>query len=568
MEKIWLKSYPSYAPADVDVDAYPSLVALVDAVCARFPGRAAFANQGASITYQVLDELSRHFCAYLQQQAGVAKGDRIALMMPNLLQYPVALLGALRAGCTVVNVNPLYTARELQDQLADSGASCIVVLENFAHTLQEALPAVPMRTVITTRVGDMLHFPRALLTNFVVAHVRHMVPPWHIEGAVAFDDAIRAGAGMRPGQAQLNGSDVAFFQYTGGTTGIPKAAVLTHANMVANVLQTEAWVGGVLKQSQETAIIPLPLYHIFALTCMLTFMKIAATNVLVTDPRDWPAFVKVLKQSRPTIIIGVNTLFNALLNAPGIEQAATGTLKVAVAGGMAVQRSTAEKWQARFGVPMIEGYGLTEASPIVCANPLDSPAFTGMIGLPIPSTEVAILDDAGEELALGQLGEICVRGPQVMQGYWNKPEETAKVFTADGWLRTGDMGVMDERGYVKLLDRKKDMIVVSSFKVFPNEVEQVAAMLPGVQEVAAIPAPDEHSGEVVKLVVVKKDPALSAEQLIEHCKRYLTAYKVPKYVVFRDHPLPKSNIGKILRRVVIDEERLAGQHGKIDPEHA
>lgn len=554
MEKIWLKSYPSYVPAEVDVAAYPSLVALFEAVCARFPERIAFVNQGASISYRALDELARHFCNYLQQKAGLVKGERIALMMPNLLQYPVALFGALRAGCTVVNTNPLYTARELQYQLADSGATCIVILENFAHTLQDVLPLTPVHKVITTRVGDMLHFPRALITNFVVAHVKHMVPHWHIDGAVSFDHAIHAGAALQPREQPLKSADLAFLQYTGGTTGVPKGAVLSHGNLVANVLQTEAWVKGALREGEETAVIPLPLYHIFALTCTFAFMKLAATNVLVTNPRDRPAFVKLIRQARPSAIIGVNTLFRALLDTPGIEQAATGTLKVAVAGGMAVQRAIAEQWKARFGTTLTEGYGLTEASPIVCANRLDIGSFTGAIGLPIPSTEVAILNDAGAELAIGEFGEIAVRGPQVMQGYWNKPEESAHVFTGEGWLRTGDMGVMDEHGYVRLLDRKKDMINVSGFKVFPNEVEDVVALHPGVLEAVAIPAFDERAGEVVKLVVVKKDPALSADDLLEHCSRNLTAYKVPKYIVFRDNPLPKSNIGKTLRRVVSDEE--------------
>jgi long-chain acyl-CoA synthetase len=554
VEKIWLKSYAPEVPAQVDVRQFDSLPAMLESVCTRFAALPAFTNQGAVITYRELDALSRQLAAYLQHGAGLAKGERVALMMPNLLQSPVAFFGVLRAGCVVVNTNPLYTARELRHQLADSGATCIIVLENFAHTLQEVLADTAVRTVITTRVGDLLHFPRAQITNFVVKHVKHMVPDWHIAGALALPDVLARGADLSLDPVPWCADDLALLQYTGGTTGVPKAAMLTHGNMVANVLQTVAWVAGVLEDGAETAIIPLPLYHVFALIGMLTFLKLGANNVLITNPRDMKGFVKALKHTKFSAIIGVNTLFKALLNAPDIGQANTSGLKVAIAGGMAVQRAVAAKWQEVFGVPIIEGYGLTETSPIACANPLNIREYTGMIGLPVPSTDVAILDDGGQPMALGALGEICIRGPQVMKGYWNKPEETANVFTADGWLRTGDMGVMDARGFVKLLDRKKDVIVVSGFKVFPNEVEDVAAMHPGVLEVVAIAAADERSEHVVKIVVVKKDPALTAEALIAHCKHFLTGYKVPKYVVFRDSPLPKSNIGKILRRVVKDEE--------------
>jgi long-chain acyl-CoA synthetase len=557
MQKPWLRSYPPQIPAEVDTAAFASLGALMAPVCAAYPERAAFVNQGASLSFHRFDQQARHFSAYLQHGAGLRQGERVAIMLPNLLQYPIALFGALGAGCVVVNTNPLYTARELQRQLADSGASCILVLENFAHILQQVLADTAVRTVVTTKVGDLLHLPRALLTNFVLEHVRHMVPEWHIDGALEFDEALRRGAVLPAAQAAPARADPALLQYTGGTTGVPKAAVLTHANLVANVLQTEAWVKGVLVRGEETAVIPLPLYHIFALTCMLTFMRLAATNVLVTNPRDLPAFIKEIRHARPSAIIGVNTLFRALLDAPGVEQAATGSLKLAVAGGMALQRSVAERWQQRFGVPVTEGYGLTETSPIVCANRLDAGQFTGAIGLPIPSTEVAILDDTGAPLPLGETGEICVRGPQVMQGYWHNPEETARVFTADGWLRTGDMGAMDEQGYIRLLDRKKDVIVVSGFKVFPNEVEEVAVMHPGVLEAAAIGVADERAGQVVKLVVVRNDPQLTAAALLAHCKQNLTAYKVPRYIEFRDQPLPKSNIGKILRRLVSAEENLA-----------
>lgn len=557
MQKIWLQSYPSNVPAEIDVGEFASLKAVLEQTCRRYGDLPAFSNLGAAITYRQLEQLSRAFAAYLQNVAGLAKGDRIAIMMPNLLQYPVALFGALRAGCIVVNTNPLYTARELQHQLEDSGAVAIVVLDHFAHTVQEVLGNCSVRHVITTRIGDLLHFPKAQIANFVVKRIKHMVPEWHIDGAVAFPDALKRGADTTLADVPLHADDTAFLQYTGGTTGVPKGAILTHGNLVANLQQTKAWVKDVLKEGEETAIIPLPLYHVFALTGMLVFFKLGANNVLITNPRDIPAFIKELKHTKFSVLIGVNTLFNALLNAPGIEEVDTTQVKVVVAGGMAVQRAVAERWHQVFGVPIIEGYGLTETSPIACANPLNIDEYTGAIGLPVPSTEVAILDDGGNEMAVGELGEICIRGPQVMKGYWNKPEETAHVFARDGWLRTGDMGFMNEHGYIKLVDRKKDVIVVSGFKVFPNEVEDVVVMHPGVLEAAAIAAADEHSDQAVKIVVVRKDPALTADALIEHCRKNLTAYKVPKYVVFRDQPLPKSNIGKILRRIVKEEEEQA-----------
>ncbi|HZW13556.1 MAG TPA: AMP-binding protein [Noviherbaspirillum sp.] len=554
MHKPWLQSYPSKVPAEIDLEEFSSLKALLEQACLRYGDLPAFTNLGASITYRQLEQLSRAFAAYLQKTVGLARGDRVAIMMPNLLQYPVALFGALRAGCVVVNTNPLYTARELQHQLEDSGAVAIVVLDHFAHTVQEVLPCSSVRHVITTRLGDLLHFPKAQLANFVVKHVKHMVPEWHIDGAISFHDVLKRGADMVFEDVLLQREDTAFLQYTGGTTGVPKGAILTHGNLVANLQQTEAWVKGVLTPKEETSIIPLPLYHVFALTATLAFFKLGANNVLITNPRDIPAFIKELKHTRFSALIGVNTLFNALLNAPGIEEVDATHVKVVVAGGMAVQRSVAKRWHEVFGVPIVEGYGLTETSPIACANPLDINEYTGMIGLPLPSTEAAILDDDGNELSTGALGEICIRGPQVMKGYWNKPDETAHVFARGGWLRTGDMGCMDERGYIKLVDRKKDVIVVSGFKVFPNEVEDVVVMHPGVLEAAAIGAADEHSDQAVKIVVVRKDPALTADALLEHCKQNLTAYKVPKYIVFREQPLPKSNIGKILRRVVKEEE--------------
>jgi long-chain acyl-CoA synthetase len=558
MNRIWLRSYPAGVPPDIDAERFASLPELFAWVCGHFRDGPAFSNQGATIDWLRLDAQSRCFAAYLQHEAGLRKGDRIALMLPNLLQYPVALFGALRAGCVVVNVNPLYTPRELQHQLADSGATAIVVLDNFAHTLEQAKPATPVRHVITTRVGDMLPFPKAQIVNLIVKHVRHMVPEWHIPGAVRFTDALRKGEGLSLDPVALTGDDTAFLQYTGGTTGVPKGAVLSHRNILANVEQTAAWVAGVLEEGKETAIIPLPLYHVFALTATLTFCRLGAHVVLITNPRDIAGFIKELRHTPFSVMIGVNTLFNALLNAPDLREVNTSGVKLVVAGGMAVQRAVAEKWQKVFGTPLIEGYGLTETSPIVCANPIDLDHFSGAVGLPLPSTDVAILDDNGDELPLGANGEIGVRGPQVMQGYWNMPEETANVFTEGGWLRTGDIGCLTDTGYVKVIDRKKDVIVVSGFKVYPNEVEDVVAMHPGVLEAAAIRATDEHSDEVVKIVVVRRDPSLTAQDLVEHCKKYLTPYKVPKRVVFRSDPLPKSPIGKILRRVVGDEQAKAG----------
>ena len=559
MQKIWLNNYPAGVPAEIDPERFSSLNDLLTWICGHFGDLPAFSNQGATISWKRLDLLSRNFAAYLQHDVGLRKGDRLAIMLPNLLQYPVALFGAFRAGAIVVNINPQYTARELQHQLADSGARAIIVLDNFAHTLEQVQPLTTVHHVITTRVGDMLHFPKAQIVNLVVKHVRHMVPEWHIGGAVSFRDALERGEAHTLEEVPLDRFDTAFLQYTGGTTGVPKGAILSHGNMVANIEQTAAWVTGVLQEGRETVVIPLPLYHVFALTATLTFCRLGAHIVLITDPRNMPAFIRELRHTPFSVMIGVNTLFNTLLNAPELRQLKPAGVKLVVAGGMAVQRAVAERWQQVFGVPLIEGYGLTETSPIVCANPLDLDHFSGTIGLPLPSTEVAIMDDDGNELPPGGSGEICVRGPQVMQGYWNMADETERVFhRGTGWLRTGDIGVMDEHGYTKLIDRKKDIIVVSGFKVYPNEVEDVVALHPGVFEVAAIRAADEHSDEVVKIVVLRRDPQLTAEALIDYCRKTLTGYKVPRYVVFRDSPLPKSNIGKILRRVVMQEEAALG----------
>jgi long-chain acyl-CoA synthetase len=550
MKRIWLEQYPAGIAGEVDVHQYSSLKEILETSCRRFADLPAYSNMGTVITYRALDDASHAFGAYLQKAAGMKRGDRIAIMLPNVLQYPVALFGALRAGFTVVNTNPMYTPRELEHQLNDSGATAIVVLENFAGTLQQVIARTQVKTVITTQVGDLFPTAKRLLTNFVVKHVKKMVPGWRIGGAVDLPGALRAGRARTLEDVTLGPDDIAFLQYTGGTTGVAKGAVLTHGNLVANLQQVSAWIARDLVDGKETAVIPLPLYHVYALTSNLVFMKIGAHCVLITNPRDLPVFIKTLKGLRFTAIIGVNTLYNALLNAAAFAEVDLRNLKLASAGGMAVQRAVAERWKKLTGVPLVEGYGLTETSPVAISNALNIKDWTGTIGVPIPSTEVALLDEDEKELGLDEVGEICIRGPQVMKGYWNRPDETSKVFTREGWLRTGDMGFIDARGYVHITDRKKDMIIVSGFKVFPNEIEDVVAMHPGVLEVAAIGAEDAKSGQVVKIVVVPKDPALTAADLIAHCRQHLTGYKVPKLVELRSEPLPKTNIGKILRRAL------------------
>jgi long-chain acyl-CoA synthetase len=548
MHKPWLVQYPAGVPAEIDVGAFASLKDVLTSCCGRFADLPAYNSMGTVLSFRQLDEASRAFAAYLQKVAGLKRGDRVALMMPNLLQYPVALFGVLRAGMVVVNVNPLYTARELEHQLKDSGATAIVVVENFAHTLAQVIGSTPLRTVVTTQVGDLLPPLKRLLTNAVVKHVKKMVPPWRLPGSVDFRSALAAGRRQPPDEVSLAREDLAFLQYTGGTTGVAKGTMLTHGNMVANVLQVAAWVLPNLKDGEETVVIPLPLYHVFALTGCLSFFTKGAQTVLVANPRDMPAFLQTLRQVPFSAIIGVNTLFRALLDAPGFAEVDLSRLKLAVAGGMAVQHVVAHRWKERTGVPLVEGYGLTETAPVAIANPVTIQEWSGQIGVPLPSTDVGILDDAGQPVELGQVGEICLRGPQVMKGYWNRPAETAEVFTADGWLRTGDMGIMDERGGIRLTDRKKDMIVVSGFKVFPNEVEDVLTMHPGVLEAGAIGVPDERAGEAVKVVVVRQDPNLTEAELLAHCKQHLTGYKMPRIIEFRTEPLPKSTIGKILRR--------------------
>jgi len=548
VEKIWLKSYPAGVPAEIDVDQFRSLGDLFEKSVAQFSQRDAFYCMGKTITYAELDALSARFGAFLQGELGLAKGARVALMMPNVLQYPVALYGALRAGYTVVNVNPLYTARELEHQLKDAGVEAIVILENFAHTLQSVIGKLSLRHVVVTRLGELLGFPKGAIVDFVVRRIRKMVPAWSLPGSVRFSDALQRGARHALKPVDVGHEDIAFLQYTGGTTGMAKGAVLTHRNIIANMQQAHAWIRPVVREGQEIIITALPLYHIFSLTAnCLTFFKVGATNILITNPRDIPGFVKELAKHRFTAITGVNTLFNALLNNPDFAKLDFSSLHVSLGGGMAVQQAVAERWKKVTGVALVEAYGLTETSPAVTLNPLDLKEFNHAIGLPISSTDISIRDDDGVEQPVGQRGELCVRGPQVMRGYWNRPEETARVFTSDGYLRTGDIAVIDAAGFITLVDRKKDMILVSGFNVYPNEVEDVVASHPGVLEVAAVGVPDERSGEAVKVFVVRKDPALTAEALIAHCRKELTGYKVPHHVEFRDE-LPKSNVGKILRR--------------------
>jgi len=554
MDKPWLKSYPAGMPAEIDVNEYASIREILERACERFGDRPAYSNLGVTLTYSDLDRMSRQFGAYLQSLPGLKKGERVAIMMPNLLQYPVAMFGALRAGMTVVNVNPLYTARELQHQLDDAGARAIVVVENFAHTLQHALDKTPVEHVITTRIGDLCPVPKRWIVNFVVGKVKKMVPNWRIDGATDFLTAMRRGASAALKPVPLHHDDLAFLQYTGGTTGTPKGAQLTHGNIVANLQQASTWIARDLEQGQETIIAALPLYHIFCLTAnILTFMKYGGHNILITNPRDLPGFVEELRKWRFTAITGVNTLFNALMNTPGFDRIDFSKLKLALGGGAAIQRPVAERWKQLTGRPLIEAYGLTETSPAVCINPLSLKEFNGSIGLPVPSTEVSIRDDDGKEVPLNEVGEICIRGPQVMKGYWNMPEETAKAITPDGWLKTGDMGYMNDAGYVFITDRKKDMILVSGFNVYPNEVESIVALLPEVLECAAVGVHDEKSGEAVKIVIVKKDPALTAEAVTAYCRKHLAGYKVPKLVEFRSE-LKKSPIGKVLRRELRDPE--------------
>ncbi|MBR0877469.1 long-chain acyl-CoA synthetase [Bradyrhizobium japonicum] len=557
MERIWLKQYPPGVPADIEPTQYASLVDLLEESFAKFADRKAFICMDKAISYRDLDQMSLALAAYLQGR-GLQRGARVAIMMPNVLQYPVATAAVLRAGFAVVNVNPLYTPRELEHQLKDSGAEAIIVLENFAHTVEQVIAKTQVKHVIVGSMGDLLGF-KGVIVNVVVRRVKKMVPAWSLPGAVSFNDAVSAGRGLTFNKPKLSPGDVAFLQYTGGTTGVSKGATLLHRNIVANVLQNDAWLQPALAApphvDQLMIVCALPLYHIFALTaCYLLAVRAGGCNLLIPNPRDIAGFVKELAKYQVNSFPAVNTLYNGLMHHPDFKKLDFSKLKISNGGGMAVQRPVAEQWKAVTGCFIAEGYGLSETSPTLTCNPATTTEFSGSIGIPVPSTWISIRDDDGNEVPLGQPGEICAKGPQVMSGYWNRPEETAKVMTADGYFRTGDIGVMDEKGYTKIVDRKKDMILVSGFNVYPNEIEEVIASNPGVLECAVIGIPDSKSGEAVKAFVVKKDPNLTAEAVIKFCQEQLTGYKVPKHIEFRTD-LPKTNVGKILRRQLRDEKK-------------
>ena len=548
MEKVWLKSYPPGIPEDVDLNAYASVTDVFEQAIRQFGASPCFTNMGTTLTYDEMDRYTDQLASYLQSLPGMTRGDRVAVMMPNVLQNPIAIFAILRGGFTVVNTNPLYTPHELKHQLSDSGAKAIIVMENFCHTLDEVIADCPIQHVITTQLGDMLNFPKSLIVNLVVKYLKKMVPKFSLPQGIAFKQALRLGSGKRHQPVPVTHDDIAFLQYTGGTTGVAKGAMLTHGNMTANMQQASAWIKDVVNEAEEVIITALPLYHIFSLTAnCLTFMKVGALNYLITNPRDMPGFVKELQGLHFTAFTGVNTLFNGLMNTPGFEQIDFSNLKLALGGGMAVQQPVAERWQKLTGTPLLEAYGLTETSPAVCINPLNLSEYNGSIGLPVPSTEVSVQDEDGQLLPQGEVGELCVRGPQVMKGYWQKPEETAKVLDSNGWLKTGDVAQMDELGFFRIVDRLKDMILVSGFNVYPNEIEAIIAGHDGVLEVGVIGQPDDACGEIVKAVIVRKDPTLDAAAIIAHCRESLTGYKIPKIVEFRDE-LPKTNVGKILRR--------------------
>ncbi|HUG26600.1 long-chain-fatty-acid--CoA ligase [Piscinibacter sp.] len=556
MEKTWLKHYPSGVPANINAEQYPSLVALIEESFKKYRDLPAYRFMGKTVTFGQVDELSRAFAAYLQAQ-GFEKGDRIAIMMPNVPQYPVAVAAVLRAGYVVVNVNPLYTPRELEHQLKDSGAKAIVMVENFAVTLQQVLSSVPTKKVILTALGDMLGFPKAMIVNYVVRKVKKMVPAYNLPGAVWFNDAVSQGRGKAFKPAQVGLDDIAVLQYTGGTTGVSKGAVLLHRNVVANVLQAEAWYQPALKKvpagEQVVTICALPIYHIFGFTAnMMLSMRMGGCNILIPNPRDLPAVFKELKGQKFHSFPAVNTLFNAMAHHPDFSTVDWSGLVISVGGGMAVQSATAKLWLEKTGCPIVEGYGLSETSPSATCNPVDSTAYSGNIGMPMPNTEIKLLDDDGNEVPIGTPGEIAIKGPQVMAGYWQRPDETAKVMTADGFFRSGDIGVVDERGYFKIVDRKKDMILVSGFNVYPNEVEDVVTQMPGILECAAVGVADAKAGEAVKLCIVKSDPNVTEQQVRAFCEANLTGYKRPKIVEFRTE-LPKTPVGKILRRELRDK---------------
>jgi len=567
MQRHWLPHYPAGVPADIDAAQVPTLAHLFEEAFARYRDRDALVFMDRLLSYAELDRLSQDFGGWLQAQ-GLAHGARVAIMLPNLPQYPVVLAGVLRAGCTVVNVNPLYTPRELEHQLKDSGAEVIVILEQFATTLQQVLERTQVKHVVLAAVGDLLGFPKGAIVNFTLRKVRKAVPAYSLPGARRFGDVLAEGARAGFRRVEVKPDDIAFLQYTGGTTGVSKGATLLHRNVAANVLQSEAWTQPALNDPQRgplegqiVSVCVLPLYHVFALVvnCLLG-IRLGQLMVLIANPRDIPALVAELGKRPFHVLPAVNTLYNALCQSPEFAQLDFSQLRIANGGGAAVQRAVAEKWLAITGCPIVEGYGLSETSPSVSCNPITSREFTGTVGLPFPSTEIQMLDDDGKPVPLGQAGEIAIRGPQVMAGYWNRPEETAKVMTADGFLKTGDIGIMDARGYFRIVDRKKDMILVSGFNVYPNEIEDVVARHPGVSECAAVGVPDEKSGEAVKLYVVRRDPALTADELMEHCRRELTGYKKPRTIEFRSE-LPKSNVGKILRRELRDEALKSARSG-------
>ncbi|MFD0727125.1 long-chain fatty acid--CoA ligase [Lysobacter brunescens] len=552
-ERPWFASYPAGVPHEIDVEEYPSIVAVLQSSLEKYRDRPAFSNMGKSLTYAEVDHYSKQFAAYLLGELKLKKGDRVAIMMPNCLQYPIATFGILRAGLTVVNTNPMYTPRELRHQLVDSGASAILVLDNFGKTVQDVVADTQVKQVITTGLGDMVGFPKGNIINFVLKYVKKMVPDYDIPGAIRFRNALTLGQMHALPHVEIGPEDIAFLQYTGGTTGVAKGAMLTHRNLVANMQQSSAWIGQNAKMGEEVIVTALPLYHIFALTANgLVFMKFGGHNYLITNPRDMPGFVKELSKIPFTAITGVNTLFNGLLNTPGFDKIDFSRLHLTLGGGMAVQRAVAERWKQVTGVTLVEAYGLTETSPAACINPMDLADYNGAIGLPISSTDACVKDEDNKTLGVDEVGELCIKGPQVMKGYWQRPEETAKVLDSEGWLHTGDMAKMDENGFFYIVDRKKDMILVSGFNVYPNEVEDVIALMPGVLEVAAVGVPDDKSGEAVKVVIVKKDPNLTAEQVKAHARENLTGYKQPKFVEFRTE-LPKTNVGKILRRELRDQ---------------
>jgi len=557
-DKLWLKSYPANVPAEVDMKQFGSIKDIFEQSTQKFADCTAFSNRAVwsdtYMSYADLDDYTQAFGAYLQSLPGMRKGDRVALMMPNILQYPVALFGAIRAGFTVVNTNPLYTPRELEHQLKDSGAKVIVVIENFATTLQQVIKNTPVEHIICTSVGEMHGWLQGFIMNFVVRKMKKMVPEYSLPGAISMKKALSIGRGHTLNPVQLNHSDLAFLQYTGGTTGVAKGAMLTHGNIVANLQQASAWLTGLVDEGQETIVTALPMYHIFCLTAnMLTFMKHGGHCLLITNPRDIPGMAKILADNPFTGLTGVNTLFQAMMNCPEFMALDFSKVKVNLGGGAAIQQAVAEKWRKLTGTKITQAYGLTECSPAVCINPMDA-EYNGTIGIPVPSTLVSIRDPEFNEVGVGVNGELCVKGPQVMRGYWGRPKETAEVLTQDGWLKTGDVANMDENGYFRITDRLKDMILVSGFNVYPNEIEDVVAKHPGVAEVAAIGVPDDKTGEAVKIFVVRKDPGLTAEAVIEHCKTALTGYKIPRKVEFKDE-LPKSNVGKILRRELKDMEK-------------